>query len=55
MGSFILVFLAVFGALGLIAGIPAITGVAVVLAIVTAVDMALAVRRQRRGKSEEAG
>jgi hypothetical protein len=53
--SFMMVFLFAFAVLGLIAGAPVITGIAVVLAIIAVVDIVLAVRRQKRGHSGEAG
>ncbi|GAA2214554.1 hypothetical protein GCM10009850_100190 [Nonomuraea monospora] len=56
VGSFILVFLFAFAVLGLLTGALVLTGIAVVLAIATAVDMVLAVRRQKhRGTDGEAG
>ncbi|MCF6475519.1 hypothetical protein FAF44_45265 [Nonomuraea sp. MG754425] len=55
VGSFILMFLFAFAVLGLLTGAPVLTGIAIVLAIVTAIDMALAVRRQRRRGDGEAG
>ncbi|AQZ69267.1 unnamed protein product [[Actinomadura] parvosata subsp. kistnae] len=57
VGSFILVFLFAFAVLGLLTGAPVLTGIAVVLAIGTAIDMTLAVRRQKRqqGPDGEAG
>ncbi|MCK2212614.1 hypothetical protein MF672_002185 [Actinomadura sp. ATCC 31491] len=49
-----LVFLFAFTVLGLIARAPVITGIAIALAVVTVIDMILAVRRQkqRRGDGE---
>ncbi|GAA2903527.1 hypothetical protein GCM10020220_110970 [Nonomuraea rubra] len=57
MGSFILVFLFAFAVLGLLTGAVLMTVIAVGLAIATAVDIVLAVRRQkqRRGPDREAG
>ncbi|MET8985038.1 hypothetical protein ACFYUK_38590 [Nonomuraea wenchangensis] len=55
VGSFILVFLFAFTVLGLIAQAPVITGIAIALAVVTVVDMVLAVRRQKQGRDGEAG
>jgi hypothetical protein len=55
VGSFILVFLFAFAVLGVIARAPVMTGIAVVAAIATVIDMVLAVRRQHRGRSGEAG
>ncbi|MEV0996431.1 hypothetical protein [Nonomuraea sp. NPDC050202] len=57
VGSFILVFLFAFAVLGLLTGAFLITGVAVVLAIATAVDITLAIRRQKQqqGPDREAG
>jgi Flp pilus assembly protein TadB len=53
--SFMMVFLFAFAVLGLIAHAPVITGIAVVLAIIGVIDIVLAVRRQKRGHSGEAG
>ncbi|MFD1536532.1 hypothetical protein [Nonomuraea guangzhouensis] len=55
VGSFILVFLFAFAVLGLVARAPVMTGIAVVAAIAVVIDIVLAIRRQRRGRSEEAG
>lgn len=55
VGSFILVFLFAFAVLGLIAGAPVLTGVAVVLFVVTIIDIAMAIRRQKQRRSGEAG
>ncbi|MFC4122531.1 hypothetical protein [Nonomuraea zeae] len=55
VGSFMLMFLFAFAVLGLIARAPVMTGVAVVLAIITVVDIVLAVRRQKRRRDGEAG
>ncbi|NUO97686.1 MAG: hypothetical protein HOV96_14335 [Nonomuraea sp.] len=55
VGSFILMFLFAFAVLGLIAGAPVMTGVAVALFVVTIIDMAMAIRRQKQRRSGEAG
>jgi Flp pilus assembly protein TadB len=55
VGSFLLVFLFALAVLGLIAHAPVMTGIAVVAAIVTVVDIWLAVRRQKSGRAGEAG
>lgn len=55
VGSFLLVFLFAFAVLGLIARAPVLTGIAVVLAIVTVIDIVLAVRRQKARHNGEAG
>ncbi|NUW36390.1 hypothetical protein HTZ77_34015 [Nonomuraea sp. SMC257] len=54
-GSFILVFCFAMAVLGLIAHFPVLTGIAVVVAVVTVVDMVLAVRRQKSRNVGEAG
>lgn len=53
IGSFALLFLVAVGVLGLIAGVPLIAVIAAVVAVGVAIDIALAVRRQRG--STEAG
>ncbi|MFC5830091.1 hypothetical protein [Nonomuraea insulae] len=53
VGSFLLVFLFAFTVLGIITGAPVLAGVAVVLAIGTVVDMALAIRRGKRGHGHD--
>ncbi|MER6506778.1 hypothetical protein ABT158_08190 [Nonomuraea sp. NPDC001636] len=55
VGSFILVFLFAFTVLGLIAGAPVMAGIAIVLFIITIVDIALAIRRQKDRDTGEAG
>ena len=55
VGSFILVFLFALGVLGIIARAPVMTGIAVVAAVVTVVDMVMAVRRQKNRNVGEAG
>ncbi|WP_146103810.1 hypothetical protein [Nonomuraea solani] len=55
VGSFALVFLFAFAVLGLIAGAPVMVGIAVALAVVTIVDIVLAVRRQKQRSDGEAG
>ncbi|MGI5273974.1 hypothetical protein ACQEUU_32895 [Nonomuraea sp. CA-218870] len=55
VGSFILVFLFAFAVLGVISRAWIMTGIAIVLAILTAVDIALAVRRQKNRDVGEAG
>ncbi|MGW0805783.1 hypothetical protein [Nonomuraea sp. NPDC002799] len=55
VGSFILVFLFAFAVLGVIARAPVITGIALVLAVVTVIDIVLAVRRQKSRRDGEAG
>ncbi|MEU7856656.1 hypothetical protein [Nonomuraea sp. NPDC049141] len=55
VGSFLLMFLFAFAVLGVIARAPVMTGIAVVAAIAVVIDMVLAVRRQHRGTSGEAG
>lgn len=55
VGSFVLVFMFAFAVLGLLTGAYVITAIAVVLAVVTVVDMVMAIRRQKRGHDGEAG
>ncbi|MBF8193151.1 hypothetical protein ITP53_47285 [Nonomuraea sp. K274] len=55
VGSFLLVFLFAFAVLGVIAGAPVMTGIAIVVAVATVVDIVLAVRRQQRRHHGEAG
>lgn len=55
VGSFILVFLIAIGALGMISHAPVLTIIAGVLAVVTLVDILLAVRRQKNRGTEEVG
>ncbi|MEV1172954.1 hypothetical protein [Nonomuraea sp. NPDC049784] len=55
VGSFMLVFLFAFAVLGIIAQAPVMTGVAIVLAIATVIDIVLAVRRQKLRQNGEAG
>lgn len=55
VGSFLLVFLFVFTVLGIIARAPVITGIALVAAVVTIIDITLAVRRQKQRGNGEAG
>ncbi|TDD00270.1 hypothetical protein E1292_29140 [Nonomuraea deserti] len=55
VGSFLLVFLFAFAVLGLIARAPVMTGIAVVLAVLTVIDITLAVRRQKQRSDGEAG
>ncbi|MFG1945177.1 hypothetical protein [Nonomuraea sp. NPDC048826] len=54
-GSFILVFLFALAVLGIISQAWVLTGIAVIAAIVTAVDIYLAVRRQKNRDVGEAG
>ncbi|TMR25411.1 hypothetical protein ETD86_00720 [Nonomuraea turkmeniaca] len=55
VGSFLLVFMFAFAVLGVITGAPVMTGIAVVLAVATVVDIVLAVRRQKQRSDGEAG
>ncbi|MEO3794334.1 hypothetical protein ABGB14_29315 [Nonomuraea sp. B10E15] len=55
VGSFLLVFLFAVAVLGLIAGAPVMTGIAAVLAVLTVIDITLAVRRQKQRSDGEAG
>jgi hypothetical protein len=55
VGSFLLVFLFALAVLGLIAKAPVMTGIAVVAAVAVAIDILLAVRRQKKGRAGEAG
>ncbi|SDJ61935.1 hypothetical protein SAMN05421874_102435 [Nonomuraea maritima] len=55
VGSFLLVFLFAFTVLGIIARAPVMAGIAVAAAVVTIIDIALAVRRQKRRGDGEAG
>ncbi|MEU6711723.1 hypothetical protein ABZ897_09630 [Nonomuraea sp. NPDC046802] len=55
LGSFLLVAFFAFTVLGLITGAPVMTGIALVLAIITVIDIVLAVRRQERRSNGEAG
>ncbi|NRQ32638.1 hypothetical protein HII36_12430 [Nonomuraea sp. NN258] len=55
VGSFILMFLFAFAVLGIIAQAPVMTGIAVVLAVITVIDIALALRRQKNHRTGEAG
>ncbi|WP_157549080.1 hypothetical protein [Nonomuraea candida] len=54
-GSFILVFLFAFTVLGILTRAWVLAGIAVVLAVVTVVDITLAVRRQKSRHHGEAG
>ncbi len=55
VGSFILVFLFALAVLGVISRAPVMTGIAIVAAIVTVIDIVLAVRRQKDRDIGEAG
>lgn len=55
IGSFVLIFAFVVGVLGLIARVPALTWLAGIAAVITVVDILLAVRRRRAGETGEAG
>ncbi|MER6001067.1 hypothetical protein [Nonomuraea angiospora] len=55
IGSFLLVFMFAFAVLGIIVGAPVMTGIALVVALATVVDIALAVRRQKLRQDGEAG
>jgi hypothetical protein len=55
VGSFLLVFMFAFTVLGLITGAPVITGIALVLAVATVIDIVMAVRRQKERSDGEAG
>ncbi|MEV0378676.1 hypothetical protein [Nonomuraea sp. NPDC050643] len=55
VGSFILMFLFAFAVLGIIAQAPVMTGIAIVLAVITVIDMTLAARRQKLRHNGEAG
>ncbi|TDD48261.1 hypothetical protein E1286_15930 [Nonomuraea terrae] len=55
VGSFLLVFLFAFAVLGVITGAVVLSGIAVVLAVLTVIDITLAVRRQKRRSDGEAG
>ncbi|SDQ34343.1 hypothetical protein [Thermostaphylospora chromogena] len=55
LGSFALFFSVLIGALGLIAGIPVLTGVMAVIAVIAIVDIAIAIRRQSAREKEEDG
>ncbi|MBB5774091.1 hypothetical protein [Nonomuraea jabiensis] len=55
IGSFLLVFLFAFAVLGIIVGAPVMTGIALVVGLITVVDIALAVRRQKLRQDGEAG
>lgn len=55
VGSFILVFAFALAVLGLIASAPVLTGIAIVVAVITVVDIVLAVRRQKNRNVGEAG
>lgn len=54
-GSFILVFCFAIGVLGLIAHVPVMTWVVGVVAVITVIDMVLALRRQKTRGAGEAG
>ncbi|MFI7707945.1 hypothetical protein [Nonomuraea sp. NPDC049480] len=55
VGSFLLVFLFAFTVLGILTQAPVMTGVAVAFAVVTVVDIVLAIRRQKQRSDGEAG
>ncbi|GAA3166110.1 hypothetical protein GCM10010466_66110 [Planomonospora alba] len=55
LGSFALIATLGIGVLGIIAGIPLLTGVMAVLAVVAAVDMAVATRRQNQERERHDG
>ncbi|MEU8248106.1 hypothetical protein [Nonomuraea sp. NPDC048916] len=55
VGSFVLIFSFAFGVLGLIAKAPLLTVIAIVAAVVTIVDIVLAIRRQKDRNVGEAG
>ncbi|MEV0586147.1 hypothetical protein [Nonomuraea sp. NPDC050310] len=55
VGSFILVFALAIGVLGLIAHAPGLTWAAGIVAVITIVDIVLALRRQRSRGAGEAG
>jgi hypothetical protein len=55
VGSFILMFLFAFAVLGIIAHAPVMTGFAIALGVITVIDMAIAIKRQKHRHSGEAG
>ncbi|MEV4579748.1 hypothetical protein AB0K16_41545 [Nonomuraea jabiensis] len=55
IGSFLLVFMFAFAVLGIIVGAPVMTGIALAIGVITVVDIALAVRRQKLRQDGEAG
>ncbi|WP_144069987.1 hypothetical protein [Nonomuraea indica] len=55
VGSFILVFAVALALMGLVSTLPVLTGIAIVVALITVVDIVLAVRRQKKRNVGEAG
>jgi hypothetical protein len=55
VGSYLLVFLFAFTVLGILTGAPVLTAVAILLAVLTVIDITMAVRRQKRRRDGEAG
>ncbi|GAA3676263.1 hypothetical protein GCM10022224_045560 [Nonomuraea antimicrobica] len=55
VGSYLLVFLFAFTVLGILTRAWVLAGIAVLMAVVTVVDMILAVKKQKRRHNGEAG